>query len=268
MKLKVLVDNNTYIDQYFCGEPALSFYIEDGERKILFDTGYSDIMLKNAVKMKVDLAAVDTIAFSHGHNDHTRGLRYLLEAFDLSAVRVVAHEDAFKQRISKGEDIGSLIHTAQLQSLCRLELTKEPLKISDHITFLGEIPTLHEFEPRRVVGKQKEGDGFVDDAILDDTALVYQNEQGLYIITGCSHSGICNIIEYAKRVCKENRIVAVIGGFHLFDVDERTTAVIDYFKANQIAQLYPCHCVSFPVKAYLHQSIPIHEVGVGLELEW
>ena len=46
MKLKVLVDNNTYIDQYFCGEPALSFYIEDGERKILFDTGYSDIMHK------------------------------------------------------------------------------------------------------------------------------------------------------------------------------------------------------------------------------
>ena len=30
MKLTVLADNNTYIDQYYLGEPALSFYIEDG----------------------------------------------------------------------------------------------------------------------------------------------------------------------------------------------------------------------------------------------
>ena len=29
MKMIVLVDNNTYIDQYFLGEPALSIYIEN-----------------------------------------------------------------------------------------------------------------------------------------------------------------------------------------------------------------------------------------------
>lgn len=31
MKLSVLVDNNTYIDQYYCGEPAVSYYIEVDE---------------------------------------------------------------------------------------------------------------------------------------------------------------------------------------------------------------------------------------------
>lgn len=55
MKLTVLVDNNTYIDRYYLGEPALSFYIEDGGDKILFDTGYSDAFIRNAEKMGIDL---------------------------------------------------------------------------------------------------------------------------------------------------------------------------------------------------------------------
>ena len=48
MKLTVLMDNNTYIDRYYLGEPAFSMYIEDGAEKILFDTGYSDVFMKNA----------------------------------------------------------------------------------------------------------------------------------------------------------------------------------------------------------------------------
>ncbi|HAZ06730.1 MAG TPA: MBL fold metallo-hydrolase, partial [Acetobacterium sp.] len=68
MKLTVLVDNNTYIDQYFLGEPALSFYIEEGSQKILFDTGYSDVLIHNAKKLGVDLNLLDTIVLSHGHN--------------------------------------------------------------------------------------------------------------------------------------------------------------------------------------------------------
>ncbi len=47
---------------------------------------------------------------------------------------------------------------------------------------------------------------------MDDTALVYKGEKGSYIITGCSHSGICNIAEYAKKVCGDNRILGIIGG--------------------------------------------------------
>ena len=34
MKLVVLADNSTYIDQYYLAEPALSIYIENGEKNI------------------------------------------------------------------------------------------------------------------------------------------------------------------------------------------------------------------------------------------
>ena len=82
MKLTILVDNNTYIDQYLLGEPALSFLIEDGEDKILFDTGYSDAFLKNAKAMGIELADITSVAISHGHVDHTGGIPFLAESFD------------------------------------------------------------------------------------------------------------------------------------------------------------------------------------------
>ncbi len=42
MKITILVDNNTFIDEYYFGEPALSMMIEN-EDENTFDMGYSDI---------------------------------------------------------------------------------------------------------------------------------------------------------------------------------------------------------------------------------
>lgn len=106
----------------------------------------------------------------------------------------------------------------------------------------------------------------MDDYILDDSALVYNSTKGIFIITGCSHSGICNIIEYAKRVCNNQNVLGVIGGFHLFDVDTRLKSTIQYFAENKISELYPCHCVSFKVKAEINSRIPICEIGVGFTI--
>ena len=74
MKLTVLVDNATIIDRYFLAEPAVSYLLEDGDARILLDTGYSDVFLKNARAMGIDLSRVTDIVLSHGHNDHTGGL--------------------------------------------------------------------------------------------------------------------------------------------------------------------------------------------------
>jgi len=103
---------------------------------------------------------------------------------------------------------------------------------------------------------------------MDDTALVYKSKNGIYIISGCSHSGICNIVEYAKQVCKDNRVLGIIGGFHLFEVTEQVNKTIDYLKQNNLNELYPCHCTSFAVRAEIHKNLPVKEVGVGLEINW
>lgn len=61
MKLKVLVDNNIYIDQYYCGEPAVSYYIEDEDVRILLDVGYSDLFMTNSNALGVDLQRINAI---------------------------------------------------------------------------------------------------------------------------------------------------------------------------------------------------------------
>lgn len=267
MKLKVLVDNNTFIDQYFYGEPAVAYYIEDEGKEILFDVGYSDLFLKNAKEFNLNIDNIDTIVLSHSHNDHTGGLKYYFQKQHAN-INLISHPFTFDKRILDGENIGSPLSIDMLSGLCNLILSKEPISISKNIVFLGEIPDYNSFESRKIIGKRIENGVWKPDYVVEDSALVYKGKKGLYIITGCSHSGICNIIQYAKVVCKEEKVVGVIGGFHLFEMSERVKKTIDYFKDNKIEELYPCHCTSLLVKAEIHKRIPVHEVGVGLELEW
>jgi len=268
LKLKVLVDNNTYIDQYYCGEPAVSYYIEDEDTKLLLDVGYSDLFIKNAYKLGVDLKNIDAIVISHGHDDHTRGLQYYFAQNNRNNINIIAHPDAFKEKVIGDLKICSPILQEDLKEKCNLILSKEPIRVSKNMIFLGEIPQSNNFESRKPIGKQINGETVVDDYVMDDTALVYKSENGIYIVTGCSHSGICNIVEYAKQVCKDNRVLGIIGGFHLFEVSEQLNRTINYLKENNIKELYPCHCTSFIVKAEIHKSVPIREVGVGLEINW
>ena len=76
MKITILVENNTRIDKYLLSEPALSLFIETENKKILFDTGYSDVFIKNAKTLDIDLNQITDIVLSHGHDDHTGGLRF------------------------------------------------------------------------------------------------------------------------------------------------------------------------------------------------
>lgn len=266
MKLTVIVDNNTFIDQYYNGEPAICFHIEDDETKLLLDTGYSDLFIKNAGLLGLDVSQISVIVLSHGHNDHVGGLKYLFDKQDMSNINIIAHSNAFIPKLLINASIGSPLSETYLRENSNLCLSKRPTKVSRHITFLGEIPSLNDFEKRKSFGKLCNINND-EDFVIDDSALVYKSEKGLFIITGCSHSGICNIIEYAKQVCKDSRIIGVIGGFHLFEVSDSLVSTINYFRRNNIKELYPCHCVSFAVKAEIHKYIPIHEVGVGLKIE-
>jgi 7,8-dihydropterin-6-yl-methyl-4-(beta-D-ribofuranosyl)aminobenzene 5'-phosphate synthase len=270
MKLTVLVDNNTLIDKYFYGEPALSFFIELDDKNILFDAGYSNIFIKNADKAKINLLNLDYVVISHGHNDHTTGLKPILNLYSKNAVfgkpLLIAHENAFKGKFENEEGfIGCPVSEDELSKVFKLNLTRKPIWLSNEVVFLGEIPRKVSFEPRSAIGCLL--DTNKEDYLLDDSALAINTDKGIIIITGCSHSGIANICEYAKEICSNDKIYSVIGGLHLIDAtDERLNSTINYLNELKLDSLYACHCTGFKAQCLLAEKTNIKEVGSGLEI--
>lgn len=128
---------------------------------------------------------------------------------------------------------------------------------------------MHPFEGQCTIGTVERESGAEPDAMADDTALAYCGAEGLSIVTGCSHAGICNILTYAKDVTGEQRIHSILGGLHLFETDRRTEETIRFLQREGIPLLYPCHCTSFAVRAALYARCPdVREVAVGTALEW
>ncbi|MBR2829943.1 MAG: hypothetical protein IKE68_05290, partial [Solobacterium sp.] len=101
---------------------------------------------------------------------------------------------------------------------------------------------------------------------IDDTALVYEGKDGLFIITGCSHSGICNIIAYAEKLFAKP-VTGVIGGFHLMQKDTRLTQTVKYLKEHVQGTCYPCHCVCLAAKHEMMNELPVVEVATGMKME-
>lgn len=264
MKLTVLCDNNTYIDNYLLGEPALSFYIENGKDKILLDLGYSNVYKVNAKKLNIDLNNVNKIAFSHGHDDHTRGLKF----FDFNARPTIYYcPGCFEKKKTDTLMIGSPYSEKVIGSHYEIKEATKPVEISKNLYYLGPIPRNHLHEKEQSGTYRLKDNKWVVDYLEDDTALVYVGTEGLSIITGCSHSGICNICDYAKQLFNK-KIDLIIGGFHLLNLNEKAVKTIDYLKNENIKDLYPSHCTSLAVKSeMISQGLNVKEVGSGLIFE-
>lgn len=267
MKLTVLVDNNTYIDQYYLGEPAVSYYIEDGDAHVLLDCGYSDAFIKNAEAMGIDLSKLTHIVFSHGHDDHTRGLQFLKEKYDLSNVQIIAHPQAFQPKRDGGLPCGSPFTAEEIADFSKLKMSSLPVQITDKLLFLGEIIQVFDFELNGSLGERFVEGRWEDDYCRDDSALVYEGKDGLFLITGCSHSGICNIMQQAFTIFGTKEVAGILGGLHLFDVDEKLEETIDFLDCYEVKDFYPCHCVSLQAKAKMMEVLNVKEVGVGLTLD-
>ena len=262
MKLTILCDNNTYINKYLLGEPAFSVYIENEDDKILFDTGYSNVFLKNAEKLGIDVSKVNKIALSHGHDDHTNGLKYISHKPTLYYV-----QGCFEYKIGSKADANAPYTEEEIKDKFDAVMTNKCTEISNNLFYLGEIPRVTKFETLNPKLRVKKGDEIVVDELKDDTALVYNAEDGLYIITGCSHSGICNILSYAKKLFNK-QIKLVIGGFHLRSLNESVDQAINFLKLENIERLYPCHCTTLDVKCEMkNRGLNVLEVGSGLVIE-
>jgi 7,8-dihydropterin-6-yl-methyl-4-(beta-D-ribofuranosyl)aminobenzene 5'-phosphate synthase len=189
--------------------------VETNQINILFDTGQGFSASHNANQMGVDLKLVDKIVLSHGHFDHTGGLKQVL--LDIGReIEVIAHPDIWAAKFNRpeGEEaryIGIPFHRQSLGA--RFNLSREPMRISDNIMTTGA---------------------------------------GLVVILGCAHHGVINTLYRAQKLTGVKAIYAVYGGSHLINAtEERVWLTIAALKELGVQQLGLGHCTGLAASAIM-----------------
>lgn len=217
-KITCVVDDAVQSGSRLQGEHGLAFLIETGSGRVLFDAGQSGAaLLNNLAVLGFDPAAIDALAISHAHYDHTGGLLALLERARLS-LPLYAHPDLFRERFARrGERpdfIGLPLTRETLEAQATLRLSAEPQQILPGVWTSGEIAPRPEpagGSPHHLV---REEQGWALDPYRDDMALVVEGTTGLVLLCGCCHAGLLNTLSHVQRTF-EHSIVAIAGGTHL-----------------------------------------------------
>lgn len=254
MRISVLNENSP--GSICRAEHGLSYLLEFDSKKILFDTGQSDLFLENAGKMNIDLSDIDMVVLSHGHYDHGNGLEYLKDK------PLICHPGCFVGRYNNtGKKYIGLGKTKEeLSSRFDLICSSEPYKITDSIIFLGEIPRVSEFESKSTGFSFEDG---TPDFVMDDSALALIMDEGLFIITGCGHSGVINTFEHAIKTTGIDKLYGIAGGFHLKKNNKQTRETINYLVDKNVQHVYPSHCTALPALCAFHNTFGITQTKAG-----
>jgi 7,8-dihydropterin-6-yl-methyl-4-(beta-D-ribofuranosyl)aminobenzene 5'-phosphate synthase len=238
-------------------EWGLSILIETDTTSILLDTGQGISASHNAGLLGVDLSKVDKIALSHGHSDHTGGLREVLRQIG-KEVEIIAHPDIWATKYARRQGqpdryIGIPFQRQELEGLGALFiLTTKPVNIADGIMTTGEIPMVTEFEQIEPYLIVKDGTEFKPDSLRDDMGLIISTELGLVIVLGCAHRGIINTLYHAQQLTGIKAIHTVIGGCHLIGASpERTALTIAALRELGVQRISVSHCTGLPAAAMM-----------------
>lgn len=282
-RLTILVNNYTRRSELLA-EHGLALYIhrtgESGAHpaySLLLDTGQRyEVLSANAEQLGIDLGRIDAVALSHGHYDHTGGLKELLGGA-AHTLELYAHPEAFAPKFSekgKKHSIASPISRGELEDLpVKLIEVTGPRELTEGMMLTGTIPRVHEFEEeaRRWMYTEKDGK-YGPDMLPDDQSVVLVKPGiGFYLICGCCHSGLLNTLEYARSISGEDRLLGVIGGLHTVDAgEERLQHTISRLREWDPPFMVPLHCAGAKETAILYrelgESVRFLSVGDTVEL--
>ena len=256
IRIATLAENSA-VKQGTLAEHGLSMLLQVDDLWVLLDTGQTNTVVHNARALRIDLSNVSHIVLSHGHQDHTGGLRDVLVQIGGDVV-VHAHPEVWRPRyaVRKGEKprySGLPFVREQLESLgATFDLSDVPTEIGGKVMTTGPGPRNTPFEKLDADLKVKTPRGWEQDQIPDDQSLLVKTSKGLVVLLGCAHSGIVNTLHRAREVSGEKRIFAVLGGTHLgFSSREQIEQTVVALKGLDIQKLGVSHCTGPAASAIL-----------------
>ncbi|MBW1692026.1 MAG: MBL fold metallo-hydrolase [Deltaproteobacteria bacterium] len=261
------LSENSVADIYYVAEWGLSVHISiEGGLSILFDTGFRQACTYNADVAGIRLSNVDIIVLSHGHSDHTGGLRSVLQQIkyekpDRSHVDILCHPAAIEPQYVKHTDHyfyrGCPHHIEELIRLgARFKTSSEPTWLTEDIVVSGEVPMKTNFESVAPICFSKRNGQYVSSSVDDDQALFFKTNRGLLVIAGCAHRGIINTIMHARALFGMDKVFMVIGGTHLLNTScEQQEKTTEALKAFGVKKIGVSHCTGMKPAGYLSEQL-------------
>ena len=259
MKITVLTENtiskNAEISKLpLQGEHGLSLFIQTQNKNILFDMGQTNLFAKNASLLGINLQTVDFAILSHGHYDHG-GLSSPLPATlknEYFGIEAFAHinqkapifinSNAFSQNYNANKKyIGLNQELLQSKIAERFIFVQDEKEITQNIKLFSCNSYKKSVATNAFGLMQLQNGTFVPDNFNHEHYLLIQENDKKILISGCSHKGILNIVEWFKPDF-------LIGGFHFKSLDvENPCQKIElesYAKklASYNTKYFTCHC--------------------------
>ncbi len=277
-KLTIVCENRVGLSKGLIGEHGFCALIEAGGARILWDTGQGLALARNAAALGVDLKKLDAIALSHGHFDHTGGLKDALAA--AGGGRVVCEPHCFENKKTRREFFGKVIEVpigvpwkqGELEAMgARFQFVTDSLELAPGVHFFTAIPQTTEFEKIEAGFFVDGPDGRRDDDFRDDAALAVVTERGVSVVLGCAHRGMINTLTHIKSRLGANKIYSVWGGTHMVErKPEEVEATMAALAGLDIDLIGTAHCTGFANEARLAAALPgrftFAHVGVKAEL--
>ena len=244
---------NTISRSGLIGEHGFSLLIELENEKYLFDTGPGLSLPYNLKSLGKNLDGLDGIIISHGHYDHTGGLKWAIKK--AGPVQVVAHPAIFSRHMVYNPDkpneapcfVGCPHAQRALEELgAHFNFISRTEKIASRLWFItgiNRLPGQFPYDSRLVMPEQGH---LVPDPIRDDASLLLECEGPPVLILGCAHSGVLNILDHIRDKMSTSKLRAILGGTHLmFTSPKDIPRVIDKLEGFSIELIGVSHCTGF-----------------------
>ncbi|MFZ0482494.1 MAG: MBL fold metallo-hydrolase [Desulfobacterales bacterium] len=259
----------------------VTVYRGEDKHTILFDTGYTKVgVLHNMEQLGVNVEEIEAIVLSHGHMDHTGTLYGILDKISRT-IPLVLHPGIFQHpRYTRRPDGAKSVWPRTVvksdlegRNVDIIESETPVCLADDMIMVTGEVERTTPFEKGMPNALMEQNGELVHDPIMDDQSIAMKLKgKGLVVVSGCAHAGIVNTLMFAQKTTGEQKIHAVLGGFHLSGpfFEKFHDPTVDALKKINPDVLMPMHCTGWKAIQRFQKEFPesfvLNSVGSKLML--